>query len=892
MASRASSPSPAIGSTSSAPKRKMPRPPKDQSSASKSSAKSSKKDPSHGNFSKAASLSSALSVSSPAANAAFGVHRNGHDADNHSKLRSRSGLRKSKSPRRLASLYQGPQQSSRAPSKEQKEIVKCVRSHNVVVSACPGSGKTATAEMIIESVAPRQKVMILTYSKRLALETQRRTAKFGRSSKAMTFHAMACQLFSASIFTDTQLRAERQSLERGERPPPTWSGPRFDVIVLDEFQDCTPALFWLVSLFIRANQNARGGKPARIVVLGDERQAVYGFRGADARYLSFAPDILGPVAAGGPWKMTKLSKSFRLSHETVKFINEVYLGGTPYMVGSKSGSKPIFLNAKPFGSVALAQNLYQHIRKYGATNTAILAPHVRNNKTLCALSNCLAERMGVPTWVSTNDEASLDDRVIDGKMTVATIHQFKGSERDLIILVGVTNDDYFNYIARDLPDDKCTNQIFVGLTRAREQLIVVNDACKPLMPFINANKILETAHWEKTSDLRPCDHELIPGPPPSRNASYGLSLNTTTGVTDTIRHIRLEQADDIIKKYLNVTVVEPPLPEEKQIQLPVVVSAKWEVDRPRYADQDEPFYPQNDTALHESVSDINGLVVVAACEYILAGTLKSITPPLDPDAEFQSIRPMTSTLTKDDVAWLCRRACAYEAFMSKYKARSILMRNHANDWISPNDIILARTRLKRELTKSPFKVDRSFEVDLTCPSYSVPVSRKPEPDVQNAEPSMLYATTQLAGVADIIASNGNAPPGPGGNPPKCLWEIKFVAQLSNAHVLQAAMYARLMYLKDKRQMPTKVILFNVRTGEKWEISERDWNGRGGDNLEMFVEDVLRLKYTKEQDMSDEDFLLYSLMHREEALRALYGVQPAQIPVENVDEVGLVMEDAA
>ena len=58
---------------------------------------------------------------------------------------------------------------------------------NVMVSARPGAGKTATAEAVV-AANPEVPTAIITYSKRLQLDTQRRLENYG-SADVFTFHA-------------------------------------------------------------------------------------------------------------------------------------------------------------------------------------------------------------------------------------------------------------------------------------------------------------------------------------------------------------------------------------------------------------------------------------------------------------------------------------------------------------------------------------------------------------------------------------------------------------------------------------------------------------------------------------------------------------------------------
>lgn len=187
---------------------------------------------------------------------------------------------------------------------------------NVVVSARPGSGKTAAAEAII-SAYPKLRVALATFSKSLERENSRRLYIYP-NCKTFTFHGLATSLFGDAVNNDAIFAEHIRKVQLYNKLP-EWKHEPFDIIVLDEFQDCTKNIFWLTNCFTRANNQklARLGRPpARLVVLGDERQSIYGYRGADQRYLTLAAHLLGPVSPY-PFAKIPLSESFRLSDSSV-----------------------------------------------------------------------------------------------------------------------------------------------------------------------------------------------------------------------------------------------------------------------------------------------------------------------------------------------------------------------------------------------------------------------------------------------------------------------------------------------------------------------------------------------------------------------------------------------
>ncbi|GAP85660.1 putative P-loop containing nucleoside triphosphate hydrolase protein [Rosellinia necatrix] len=683
------------------------------------------------------------------------------------------------------------------PSREQLDIVNLCAVQNVVVSARPGSGKTATAEAIV-AAHPDKRVAVLTYSKRLQLETSRRLRAYSNCD-VLTFHGMASLLFGVVVYNDMILSEQRKRiLDLNELP--RWNGAPFDIIVLDEVQDCTELIFWLVSCFILASGQGAGDQYARLVVLGDERQSIYRFRGADHRYLTLAPELLAPLSPH-PFSKVPLSQSFRLSDQTVRFVNQAFLGGESYITSSKHGPKPIVLRCHPRkDTYRLAKKLSSLINRYGPENSAILAPAVRKGGPLKDVVNILSKDFHVPIALSTDDEAPLDDRVIDGKVCISTIHQFKGSERDLVVLFGIDS-SFFEYYGRQLPDDSCPNETFVALTRAAQQLVLIHDESQKLMPFVSVDALYKTAEIINMTSERA---KIAPPDTPGRLLQSGLSLPSASGIRDMTRHLRDEYLDEIVKLHLCVQQTSPPLGKEDHIDIQNVVPS----------DSKKGFY--------EAVSDINGLVVVAAFEYDARGTLRT----LDLNVDQYLIDMMSSPIPEQRISWLCRSACKYEAAVSGYLPRLIQMKDHEFNWIKPQDLDLARHRLQTELQSLAGSV--TFE----CKA--------------NQEFRVGDQKTRLQGRADIV--NWTTPRCNEDGEIESVWEIKFVAKLSNEHIVQVCTYAYL--LSSKSGTLPRIILYNVRDGEKIEIIP--YGGRDG--LQHMVESVLRLKWTTTGEINSEEFI--------------------------------------
>jgi superfamily I DNA/RNA helicase len=703
------------------------------------------------------------------------------------------------------------------PSPEQCAIVEALRTQNVIVSARPGAGKTATAEAIV-AANPDCSVAVITYSKRLQLETTHRLKEYP-GCDVYTFHGLASKLFRASVYGDTLLHAFRKV-----GTTPAWTGQSYDIVILDEMQDCTVILFWLTCSFLQAITHAVGGNAPRIVTLGDERQAIYKFRGADPRYLTLASSTMDALSPHS-WTQMTLSKSFRLSHQNARFINEVFLGGEAYITGSHDGPPPLYIRADLWNAIELADRLAPLIREYGYDQTAILSPSVRRNPTLSAFTNQLS-KLKIPVSIPLSDDGPLDESVTNGKVCASTYHQFKGSERDLVIVYGA-DAGYFDYIGRDLPDDRCPNETFVALTRAIKQLVILQDQSSAPMPFLQIPAMANLVVLEDLGDDNVLKQQEI-----GRPIQLGLLLPSRVVVSDMARHVSDEILEAILNTHIHINRLASPLPSSEHIKAP----DKTLTDHVK--------------SHYEAVSDINGLAVVAAFEHAELGTLKTLgcTPLKTPDIPSEIF---------DQPAWLCRKACEYDARTSGYKSRSIQMKDSAFDWLGPY-FSVARDRLRNRLAGAK---NLDFEVKLKEENFQV---KNIESHNINDDVSDLQQT-DLVGRADIIQSPNKihrAMTRSKRIENTTLWEIKFVGKLSLEHVVQVCGYAYLWAKKYKSEVLPRVRLFNVQDGEEWEIVAKE----GPVGLRNLIEDVLTAKYTSAGEPSTEAFLKTCKKTREEVER--------------------------
>ena len=282
------------------------------------------------------------------------------------------------------------------------------------------------------------------------------------------------------------------------------------------------------------------------------------------------------------------------------------------------------------------------------------------------------------------------------------------------------------------------------------------------------------------------------------------------------RHVPDKTIDDICAKHLQIDKTLPPPPDALHIAAPAIV----------LTDSTRKYY--------EAVSDLNGIAVVAAYEYALLGTLTTLNI-------YKTPLPKVPSDTKEQAIWLCRKACDYEATFSEYRSRKVQMKGHHFAWLG-SCLDATRKRLEAQFPKTSVL---DFEVRLKEKDFCVA-------DPLGGE----IQTTSVYGRADIVQYEGALSTfaaeseGRIGLDDVSIWEIKFVAQLSHEHVIQACIYAYLWSNEHKREIPPRIILFNVRNGEKWEIKPRD----GVASLRDVVEKTLVAKFFIEDTLTTDEFL--------------------------------------
>jgi len=551
------------------------------------------------------------------------------------------------------------------PSPEQQLIIDTIASgSNVAVSAVAGSGKTTTVLSLAKKVFPK-KILQLTYNKLLKMEVRDRVVKEDITNVEIhTYHSLAVKYYDKKAFTDDVL----QTVIKAGRPPQK-AIHLFDYFVLDENQDMTPLLFLFVQMFL-----AHYGKAPQLVLLGDPRQAIYEFKGADSRFLTLGPTLWNSK----PMIQLPLSTSYRVTKQIATFVNEVMLG-EPFIHATKEGPPVDYIRCNPFqvqAAFTILKTLL-HNGTYKPEDIFILAPSIKNasgkDMPINKLENLLVHE-GIKCFVPTSDEGDMSDDVVEGKVVFSSIHQSKGRERKVVVLFGF-DAGWFQHFGKTKVRTRCPNELYVAVTRAKERLILLESANERPLPFLK----------KTPTELLTADYVRYQGSAvPFQGSAYSVKSSTTTP-TDLLKFVS----------------------EEFLAYLLIIKEAVYTLINPKEIDVDIPGSVVTQSGTTELVSDLNGVAIPMMWETALAErhTLFEMVQEERNRSKFiakevAKLGPHCTT-----VAQYLHLAALWQAITTCYNSKLAQIQTY--DWLTPDMVKACHGILAKHLTE-----DATYEVGI------------------------------------------------------------------------------------------------------------------------------------------------------------------------------------
>jgi ATP-dependent DNA helicase RecQ len=291
-----------------------------------------------------------------------------------------------------------------ALSPAQLEIIKDNRSPHIVVAAGPGSGKTRVlvhklASLLLAEDVKHEQLLMLTFSRAAATEFKKRLLELiGNAAhfiEIKTFHSYCFDLLGriGSIAeAENIVRKAIQMIQSGEIER---SRITKTVLVVDEAQDMNGDEFGLVQALMEKNEDMR------VILVGDDDQNIYGFRGSDSAYMQ---QLITQRQA----LKYELTTNYRSRQNIVAFAN-----AWAATIRQRLKSQPGFASQESNGIIRITEyaggNLVtpvaESIKAAGLTgSTCVLT---RTNEEAALLTGLLLEQ-GLPAkLIQSNDGFSL-----------------------------------------------------------------------------------------------------------------------------------------------------------------------------------------------------------------------------------------------------------------------------------------------------------------------------------------------------------------------------------------------------------------------------------------------------------------------------------------------------
>lgn len=289
-------------------------------------------------------------------------------------------------------------------SPAQLEIITDSANQYIVVAAGPGSGKTRVlvhklASLLLAEDVKHEQLLMLTFSRAAATEFKKRLMELIGNAAAFieikTFHSYCFDLLGrigSLQEVDNVIKTVVEKMKAGEIET---SRITKAVLVVDEAQDMNRDEYELVKALMEQNEEMR------VILVGDDDQNIYGFRGADAANMQ---QLITEQAA----KKYELVDNYRSKKNIVDLANQWAatisrrLKTAPgYAVQDQNGS----IQITGYSSKNLAVPLCEQISQAALTgSTCVLT---KTNEEASMVASMLAHKRIPAKLIQSNDGFNL-----------------------------------------------------------------------------------------------------------------------------------------------------------------------------------------------------------------------------------------------------------------------------------------------------------------------------------------------------------------------------------------------------------------------------------------------------------------------------------------------------
>ena len=728
-------------------------------------------------------------------------------------------------------------------SEEQRIVLENVKKgSNVIVDACAGAGKSTTILSIAQEM-PDKKFLQITYNSMLRKEFREKIENLGiKNVEVHTYHSLAVKYFSKSAQTDTGIR---QILYNNIQP--LISITKYDIVVLDEAQDCTLLYYHFVLYFTKSMNST-----FQLLILGDYLQKIYEFKGADSRFLTQAEQIWKGFSKlnSQDFVNCSLHMSYRITNQMAKFVNNVMLG-EERLKACRDGPRVMYIRNNRSNIEKIVIYNIKKLLDEGAkpSDIFVLGASVKGvNSNIRKMENILVES-NIPCLVPMFDNDKIDERVIEGKVVFSTFHTVKGRQRKYVFIVGFDN-SYLTFFARNIPRNVCPNTLYVGCTRAMECLYLLeNDQYATDRPL----EFFKMSHIE----MKKTDYIDFKGTPQSifyekiDKNDQGLIPTYHVTPTELIKFIPESIIEELSPLLNKIFIKETTEHQEKELDIPCLIQTK--------------------KGYYEDVSDLNGIAIPIMYYDYIHSSWKDVQVNMDElyvdDQYLYNETKLPDEIQEDNILYKIIYANIIEmkpnehAFLKKvFKELSPICKKSSDYLYMANIYQAVHERLYFKLKQIETDEYEWLKDDIVnkCKERLDSIlgvecrNEKPLIEKTIIHYNMEYEHIEIDKVlqsyfnnmkfrfsarTDIITQYS-------------IWELKCTSNISIDHLLQVVIYSWLWYYinENNPEQQKKSKILNIKTGEILRLEATI------EDLNKIMIALLKGKYGKQDFMSDDDFV--------------------------------------
>lgn len=405
---------------------------------------------------------------------------------------------------------------------------------NVKVTAVPGAGKS---RCLIETCKTYSEglIIILAYNHDLCEETKQKLVDEQLDDRVicMTFHGLATYCIGP-CYDDTALFDAIEGVEGGEIE--VQKQICVSAVLIDEAQDFRPSFLRLLGLVLEL------GPDVQYMVVGDPYQMLYTYDEEDPADIKYLTEPWVYFASTREWVHVEFFKTHRITPPMARLVSSMY---NINVVSAKTEEKqyPVYVHSINLWKAGpIVMQLIQNVKHH---NVCVLAPKKKNNGPLRATLNFLSAH-GIRIYLHGFD--GQDSRIRDKKLCVSTWHASKGTEKNIVIVLGLNN---------EVEQNPC----FVALTRAKLCLVIIQDEDHPYTVLMKA--LQNGNETVQSSDVSLC-------PQTRKMLSSGFKLRPKSdfaienAVAYSLDHLRPKGTARWMRDFQNVECICPGSAEEEE----------------------------------------------------------------------------------------------------------------------------------------------------------------------------------------------------------------------------------------------------------------------------------------------------------------------------------------